>query len=294
MIGIISSQGGHRQNLAGIYIHDHTEGTVLHIVAVYGCLHLLFQTGLHRNIQGQHHAAGIIGNDKVFIGKGHIHLVIALGGDHFAGACLQKAVVGCLDPLASGIGCVGKADHLTGKGFVRIIPLGLRFQVDALDLIFIDKDSDLIRNGRLHLGFQPLVPLPQISGLLGNPFRIPLQDFSQGTADQRNIRFGLFQFLGIQIHRFHSLRYRQYIHIPVQDLTPVGTDSGGTALVAQGKVTVIGMISNHQRIQLQHDRHKCQDAQDESCQGNSSPMAAVSPDSGIRILMFCHPIPSFP
>ena len=84
MIGIVVSQCCHRQDLPGFYMHHHTECAVLHIVFGNSLLHPFFQASLHGHIQGQHNAVALAGCYVVFIGKGHIHFVIALGGDHAA------------------------------------------------------------------------------------------------------------------------------------------------------------------------------------------------------------------
>ena len=84
-IGVIAAKGGHRQNLPGVYVHHHAKCAVLHIVTGDGRLHLLFQTGLDGGIDGHHHIVSRLAGKIAFIGKGHIHFIVALGCDHLGG-----------------------------------------------------------------------------------------------------------------------------------------------------------------------------------------------------------------
>ena len=101
VIGVVASQGCHGQDLAGLAVHDQAKCAVLHIIAVYRCPELLFQDLLHRGIQRQNHAAPGMGGCKAFIGKGHIHFVIALGCDHLSGFPGEEAVIGRFHALAA-------------------------------------------------------------------------------------------------------------------------------------------------------------------------------------------------
>ena len=93
LVGIVAAERCHGENLAGFGIHHQPESTVLHIVAGDGRFHLLFQTGLHRRIQRQDQAVPLIACNVLFIRKGHIHLVVALGGNNLSGFPFQKAVI---------------------------------------------------------------------------------------------------------------------------------------------------------------------------------------------------------
>ena len=149
-IGIVAAQGRHCQNLPGVYIHHHAEGTVLHIIAVDCCLYLFFQTGLYRSVQGQNHAAAGAGGDKVFVGIGHIHFVVALGGNYFTVASFQEAVICRFHTFGASIGSVGKTDNLAGKTTIRVVSLRIRLNMDAGDVLLIDKAADLSRGFLIH------------------------------------------------------------------------------------------------------------------------------------------------
>ena len=166
LIGVVAPQGGHSQDLPGLDIHDHPKCAVLHLVAIDSILHLLFQASLNCSIQCQYQAAAWLGSDILFIGIGHIHFIIALCGDHFAGNTLKIAIIGRLDPLRAGIGGIGKSDHLGSQRSIRIIALGIGLQMDTGDPIFIhirpDHSSGLLRNA----GSDLLIPHGGILRLL--------------------------------------------------------------------------------------------------------------------------------
>jgi hypothetical protein len=106
-------------------------------------MHLLFQASLHGGIDGEYHIASRSGCHKILIRKGHIHLVISLGGDDSAAASLQIAVVGRFDALRTGIGSVCKTDDLGSQRSKRICPLRAWLQMDAGNAILVDKAADL-------------------------------------------------------------------------------------------------------------------------------------------------------
>ena len=115
----------------------------MHVIAGDGGFHLIFQAGLNRSIQCQDQAVTFRRSDIFFIGKRHIHLVIAFGGDDFPGGALQIAVVGRLHALSACIGGVGEPDDLGCQAAVGIIPLGIGLQMDAGNTVFIDIGTDL-------------------------------------------------------------------------------------------------------------------------------------------------------
>ena len=78
--------------------------------------------------------------------------------------------------------------------------------MDAFDIVFIDKLSYLIGRFLGNLGFEPFISLADILCLFFDPFRLQLQNICQILGDQLYIRFGLPQFVGIQVHGLHSFR----------------------------------------------------------------------------------------
>ena len=86
VVGVIAAQRGHGEDFSRLAVHHQPKRAVLDIVAGDGGGKLFFQARLHRGVQRQDHAVSLPGGNVVFIGKGHIHFVIALGGDDSARA----------------------------------------------------------------------------------------------------------------------------------------------------------------------------------------------------------------
>ena len=191
IVGIITSQCCHCQNFTCIYIHHHAKSAVLHIVTGDGMFHLLFQACLHCGIQRQDHTAAVPACDILFIGKGHIHFIVALCGYDFTGATLQKAVVGGFDSLRASVGRICKSDNLSCKAAVGIIPLAAGFQVDAGNILFINIIADLRRRLFIHSGSNLLIALGQVLSLGFDPLRIQVKDLRQGLGYFLQVRFGL-------------------------------------------------------------------------------------------------------
>ena len=111
-VGVIAPQGGHGKDVAGLGVHDDAEGPVLHVIAINGVTHLLFQGFLHGQVDGQHQAVPVGSLVIGLIGIEHFGFVVALGGDDRSGSSLQNAVIVSLQALGAFVLCVGEAQKL--------------------------------------------------------------------------------------------------------------------------------------------------------------------------------------
>ena len=111
-VGVIAPQGSHGKDIAGLGVHDDAEGPVLHIVAVNSVTHLLFQSFLHGQVDGQHQAVPVGSLVIGLIGIEHFGFVVALGGDDRSGSSLQNAVIVGLQALGAFVLRVGEAQKL--------------------------------------------------------------------------------------------------------------------------------------------------------------------------------------
>ena len=247
----------------------------MHVVTCDGGFHLLFQASLHRGIQGENHAVALAGSDVIFIGKGHIHFIIALGGNHLAGAAGQICIISSLHPFGAIVGSVGKADDLGCQGAKRVCSLGGRFQMDAGNVLLLDIVPDFRGSLLIHPGTDLLIALLDIPGLFFNPSRVLVQNLPQGLGQGRNIGFGLLQLMGVQVDVFHADRGGQNVHVPVQNVPPVGRYRCGSGLVSQSKARVIFVLVNHQCIQPPGHRYKGQNSQHQHHQQDSLVLTAV-------------------
>ena len=292
VIGVVAAQGRHGQYFPGFAVHHQAESPVLHIIAVNGRRQLLFQTCLHRAVQGEDHIRPLPGGQELFIREGHIHFVIALGGDDSPGAARQVAVVGGFDSLGALVGSVGKADHLSGQGALGVGADGGWFQMDTGDAVLPDVGPDdrrgFLRDAASHL----LVAPAQIRGLGLDPVRVLVQHPAQELGDGRNIRFGLLQLVGVQVDILPVFGKSQDFQIPVIDGSPVGGDGGGTGLVPQRQVGIVIVLCYHQAVQPDQHGYKGKDAQENPGQHHAPVLAAVHPQSAeLSALPVSHPPP---
>ena len=126
--------------------------------------------------------------------------------------------------------------------------------MDTGYIILIDVVADQRGGLFVHPGTDLLIALLQIHRLLGDPRRIFSQDLSQHPGDLRNVRFGLLQFMRIQIYVFHTDRCGQHVHVPVVDIPTVCCDRCCAGLVPQRQVRIVIIIPNHQVVQPQSHR----------------------------------------
>ena len=139
-------------------------------------------------------------------GKGHIHLIVALGGDGPPGLAGQIPVIAGLDALGTGAFGVGEADGLGRQGAVGVIPPGIGLQMDALGAAFFDVGADQSRRFPLDTGLDQMVAKALILRQLLHPEGIHLQDLSQGLGHIFNVRPGLLQLPGSDVYMLHRRR----------------------------------------------------------------------------------------
>ena len=249
----------------------------MHIIAVNGRLQLLFKNFLHSAVQGQNHIRPPLSGLETLIRKGHIHFVIALGGNHLAQLPGEIAVIGRFDSLGAIVGGIGKADDLGGQTPSGVDPHGGRFQMNAGNSLRIQIGAYLRRFLLGNIGSHLLVSFFQVTCLRFNPGSIPLEDFPQAGTKAGDIRPGLPQLMGIQIDIFPVFGDCQHIEIPVIDCPPIGSNGGGAALVAQGEGTVLLVLPHHQRQQPPQQRKKRCNAQHQRREHHPPVLAAVHP-----------------
>ena len=133
--------------------------------------------------------------------------------------------------------------------------------MDTGNALCVDIATDQGRSFFIDAGGDLLIAHFCIGCLLGNPGRIQVQNLCQLGGDCRNIRFGLLQLVGIQVHILHALAAGQNIHIPVVNKSTVCCHLGGAGLIPQRQAGIIIIVPDHQIKKLRRHRNKCQYAQ---------------------------------
>ena len=156
------------------------------------------------------------------------------------------------------------------------------------DLIFIDVSTDFSGSFLVSPGADLLVTLFVFHRLLGNPGRVLVQQLPQSLGKGFDVRLGLLQLVRVQIHVLHTHRGGQNVHVPVQDVPPVGGDGGGAGLVAQRLGGIVVILFNHQLVQPQTHRHKRQQPHHQHHQQNPPVLSTVQPQAVILWLCSSH------
>ena len=246
LIGVVASQRGHGDNIAGVHVEHDTERAVFHVVAVDRVLKLLLQIILHRGVNCQDYAVAI-GSLVVFlIGIEHLGLVVALGRDDRARSTLQIAVVVGFQTFGADIFRIGKAQKLRRQRAVGIVAHGVRLQMHADDLVGADIFAHLIADLLRLTALEHLIAVLYIRRLLLDPARVQIEDARQRIGQRVHIHLVLLQLQRVEEDILHAGRGRQHIHVPVVDRAARGRDAGGSCLVADGLFLILIMVDQHQ------------------------------------------------
>ena len=249
VVGVVTAQCGHGQDLSRVDVHDDAEGAVLDVEFCDGLLHAVFKAPLDGGVDGQNYIGAAQAFEVLFVGIGHVNFIIALGGDDPPGLPSQEAVIGRLHPLGAFAGGVGEADDLGRQGPIGIDPLGGRLQVDAGNSILIDIRADFPSGVLVHAPTDLHVAAAGLPRLLCDPGGLPVQHGGQVFRNFLYIRPGLLQLPGVQVNMFHADGSGQQVHIAVIDLPPPGRDGSGAGLVPKRQSCVVIVVFDHQVIQ---------------------------------------------
>ena len=143
--------GGHRQDLAGLDVHDNAADALFGAGLRQHFFQMLFQIVLHALIQRCHNAVAVFGSDIFFIVIRHIRAKRIGRFDHAACHALEHIIILQLQAVQTLSVIVRKADDLRGKIAVFIIALGILRRVDAGELFIAEFLHQFIRNIRIDM-----------------------------------------------------------------------------------------------------------------------------------------------
>ena len=268
VVRIVASQRRHCDDRASVYVHDDAECAVLDLVAVDGRLKILFQIRLHRRIHRQHKAVAVAGVVVFLIGKGHFRAVVSLGRHDLARRTLQIGVVVGLESLRTDVVVADEAQQLRTQRGIGVIALGVRFQIDALDVAVVDERAHLVRKLFGDLLLNDLVAVGLIGRLLTDEILRHVQNAAQAHCDPVEQvavlrRFHLLRDLvRVDEHCLHRRGAGKNVHVPIVDLTAGGRQLCIPGLVIDCKLLIIIVIHDHELIQPSGQRQKQRDAEE--------------------------------
>ena len=166
--------------------------------------------------------------------------------------------------------------------------------MNAGNALFIDVIPDCSGSLLVNAGADLLVATFDVRRLFLDPCGVFPQNFSQRPGNFGNVRLGLLQLMGVKVHILHADGGRQNIHIPVEDVPPVGGHRRRAGLVAQSEGGIIIVVRHHQAVQPQPNRQEGQRPQQRGYQHDAPVLAAVQPQTVKFPLLPPHKPPAFP
>ena len=91
-----------------------------------------------------------------------------------------------------------------------------------------------------------LVAAAKILPLLQDPLRLPVQQRGQKCGNGIQVRTGLLQLMGIQIHILYPHGGSQDVHIPVVDQATVRGGCRGPGLIVQCLCRIVIIVHHHE------------------------------------------------
>ena len=160
--------------------------------------------------------------------------------------------------------------------------------MDAGNVVLIDVSPDFPRRFRVDPGTHLLIALSGVRRLPGDPLGVFFQNGAQSLGNIVDVRFGLLQLMGVQVHIFHGDGSGKHIHVPIKNISPPGADGGGAGLVSQGKPCVVVVIPDHQAVQPQPHRHKGRNSQHQRRQQHPPVLPGADAQAVIAFLPLPH------
>ena len=274
---------GHAQDGAGIALHCDDHAAVLGLIPGAVLLQIALAICLYGRVDGQ---VDIIAIFRIVVVLEKVHQVSAhavFRRDHQAGGAGQLALkLGFQAVGAAAV--VGKADDLSGKAGIGIVPLGIGLEIDtAGQMVGVDQFPDLCLHIIFHLLGHPLILavgvgalFPQAGGIqfqnagqIGDHYVLDIPVIGRGILP---LCSGIFQIfiqllllfgngLGRQNDVIDRGTDRQHIFVGVVNGAPGGGDGERGSLLIHRQLLQFVMIRHLQAVQLHNERDKDEHAE---------------------------------
>ena len=277
IIGIV----GHRENLAGVDVHNDAAHAAVGQVVVIRLLEIFLQHRLDGIVERQHNVGAVDRIDIAFILERQLIAVRVLPLDGAAVDAGQQFVIGQLDAIEAGVVAADRADDLRGKRAEGIVALGAFLEADLhRELVFLDKAADGFLLLALHILFDDLIAAAFLGRALADIVLIHAQNFIQAVYNQFLLRVVL-DVAGRDEHGLHRGADGQLLHRAVIDRPALGVDGDLVGVLEDGVVAVfVGMNELQLGQTVNHKTHQQQD-------GDDGRAAAVQ-DSFVGCFGVCH------
>ena len=212
-------------------------------------------------VDGQHQAVAVLGVVILLVFIQHVFAPGVLFRHHQARRALQLVVELGLDAVQALVVAADKADDLAGQGAKGVIALAVGHQIDAADLVFINKFTHLVGLLLLHFLANDLVIGLHLIFLAADILLVHAQDLRQGLSDQVLVAFVLGDLVGGDENGLGRGGNGQGLAVGVVDRAAGGRDGGGAGLLGHGFLLQLVVADDLQVIQPAGQGCKCGDAQ---------------------------------
>ena len=184
IVEVVVGIGGHAQDGAGVHVHHHAAGALGRVKLVHQFGKAALQIILDGGVQRQHQVVSVFRVVIFFVGVEHVVAHVVPGRDHKARLALQLLLIAGLQAVKAGVVRAHKAHDMGGQGAVGIVSLGISDQIHAVDVVLLQKGTDLVGQRFLRPQLEHLVLGVGALHLLVNALRVQIQDPGQVIHQQ--------------------------------------------------------------------------------------------------------------
>ena len=211
---------------------------------------MLFHIVLDAGVYGGHQVVAVLPG-IVFLKLAEEQLrAHGVGGPHrLAWAAGEGLVILGLYPLQAVVVRAHKADDMAGQGGVGIIPLGIRLQAHAPEIVLRLEGPHLIGLVLLQLPGSGHIPAALLPGLLVYLIIAYIQYLRQPPGDELPVLPIHLYLCRAQIHIIHRGAHRQSVHVGVVYDPPHGGAGYGAQLLLYGHALIFFVVNDLKLIQ---------------------------------------------
>ena len=261
VVEIKVSERRHRQNCARIRIHDDSGGAVLYIKVLHRLGKLLLQIVLDGGIDCQVEIESVLRIDVVLIAcEDHIRSCAVLQPEDASGGSGQELVLRKLQSRKAGIVRADEADDMRGERSIRVIALGIRLELHALQVVLVFKGAYRVRLGFLDLALDGFVPAVPVGGHREDLFAVYAEDLGKTGRNALGVLAVYGYLRGAHVHGIRCRAHRKHAPLAVIDRPARGGDRRAAELLLQGGALQLVVAQDLQPEKLEHQYGKRRNA----------------------------------
>ena len=152
----------------------------MYIIVLHRLGKLLLQIVLDSGIDCQVEIEPVLRIDVVLVAcEDHIRSGAVLQPEDASGGSGQEFVLRKLQPRKAGIVRADEPDDMRGERSIRVIALGIRLELHALQVVLVFKGAHRVRLGFLDLALDGFVPAAPVGGHREDLFAVYAEDLGK-------------------------------------------------------------------------------------------------------------------